>query len=329
MTTINDVAKLAGVSKSTVSHVFNSTKYTSDAIKERVYQAAKALDYESNYFAKTLATNKSKVIGMRLDSDHEFFNAFQQRVVEGMLQACLAKDYYLLMIPIFRSKKEFFPVDGMILMNPSIDDLCDETVPHVWLGKPADLKKSPYYVDSNNEAIMTDLVETLIDYNHQSILFINANKQRTVSHTRAKAFIKALLDAGMTNSQANQCHINCLANYDPAAYAAQEFLDLYDDLKPDAVIVDNDYMAQGIYRVAQSLKLSIPEDLSVVAVSESLKSSEVFTPALSYIELNEVGLGRETANLLFDIIEGKPLKSNIRFVEGKLRINGSISMKEG
>lgn len=328
MTTINDVAKLAGVSKSTVSHVFNRTKPTSNEIQEKVFRAAEKLNYKRNYFAKTLATNKSKVIGIRLDSGHEFFDAFQHQVVEGILQACVSRDYYLLVMPKRQSRNEYFPVDGMIMMNPSTNDNYLLKLPHVWLGKPLDSLSSPYYVDSNNEQIMKEIIDVLIQNQHHSILFLNSSRIKTVSHTRYQAYISELVLSGYSIEEAKSRHFFAEGDKNPAGFAAKAFYMAYEQFKPDAVIVDNDYMAQGIYRAVETLGLSIPEKLSVISISETLNSFDVFSPRLSSVKLNELELGRETANLLMDLIEGKSIISRTRFVKGKIDLKESVRRVE-
>lgn len=324
MTTINDVAKLAGVSKSTVSHVFNRTKPTSKEIQEKVFKAAEKLNYKRNYFAKTLATNKSKVIGIRLDSEHEFFDAFQHQVVEGILQACVSRDYYLLVMPKRQCRNESFPVDGMIMMNPSTTDNYLLKLPHVWLGKPLDSLSSPYYVDSNNEQIIKEIINVLIKNQHKSILFLNSSRNKTVSHKRYQTFISELVSNGYSIEEAKARHYFAEGEKHPVSFAAKAFYIGYDKFKPDAVIVDNDYMAQGIYRASETMGLSIPHKLSVISISETLNSFDMFSPRLSSVKLNELELGRVTANLLMDLIEGKTIVSRTRFVKGKIDLKGSV-----
>lgn len=327
MSTINDVAKLAGVSKSTVSHVFNRTKPTSDEIQERVYRAAEKLNYKRNYFAKTLAGKHSRVIGFRLDSGYELFDAFQHKVVEGILQACMARDYYLILMPYKNSRSDFFPVDGMILMNPSTKDNYLLSVPHVWLGKPLDLMKSPYYVDSNNESIIQDIIQMFLTYGRKSFLYLNCYRSKTVAHTRYQAFVNELVNYEYALDEVKKRHYFSSDCQNPAAFSAETFYSIYDELKPDAVIVDNDLMAQGIYRAAETLGISIPQELSIITISEVVSSSESFSPKLSSVDLNELELGRELANMLMDVIEKKQKDTKPRLVNAKLILRDSICEK--
>ncbi|UUX33355.1 LacI family DNA-binding transcriptional regulator [Fundicoccus culcitae] len=297
MATINDVAKLAGVSKSTVSHVFNNTKFTSDGVKRRVLAAAKELNYKSNYYAKTLATNQSQVIGIQLDSPTGSLDMFQQKVINSILKICTEKEYYLLLMPNFSERHDYFPIDGLILMNPKIQDTQAVETPHIWLGRPSQaIIDTSYYVDNDNQAMMKQLTQLLLTKVKTGILFINAADDMTVSQDREKGFREALTD------DTNYYHINYNRQISQAAFAYEVLNNMWPTHNLDTIIVDNDVMAQGVYKFATENQLNIPADLAVIAISESLEASEFFSPTLSCVDLKEAQLGETIATNLIHLI---------------------------
>ncbi|MGO4938179.1 LacI family DNA-binding transcriptional regulator [Fundicoccus sp. Sow4_H7] len=320
MTTINDVAKLAGVSKSTVSHVFNNTKFTSDEIKERVLAAAKELNYKSNYYAKTLATNQSRVIGIQIDSPTGSMDTFQKKVINSILRVCSEKGYYLLLMPIASEMNDYFPIDGLILMNPKINDTKSIRAPHIWLGRPSkNMIETAYYVDNDNRNMMQKLTSMLLDKVKSGISFINTAADMTAANDRQMGFQAALQD--VANITVN--HVNYDRTINRAAFA-------YDVLKTqmqtqtiDTIIVDDDVMAQGVYKYALENQINIPSDLAVIAISESLESSEYFTPSLSCVDLNEATLGEAIATNLIKLIQDQAI-ANKELITTNIKIKDSL-----
>lgn len=346
MATINDVAKLAGVSKGTVSHVFNGTKYTSEAVKRRVYKAAKTLNYKSNYFARTLATNRSKVIGIQLESTTGVMPLFQQKVVNGILKACNEANYYLLLMPKGANDEEYFPIDGLIFMNPKLGDKADLNFPHIWLGRPAQdgIRTASYYVDNDNYQLLYELTQYLLARTQKGILYLNTAEELTVSKDRKQGYCQAIhknsqalfsksassaTDIAPTDPAPSTYPQESPASYhyyydpalNPATFAYDTLQKQFDIGAIDTLIIDNDYMAQGAYRFAQDHQLNIPEDLSIIAISEALASSEFFQPTLSYVDLKEFELGYRMATNLIKLIHREKveaatiIQSQVKFTE--------------
>lgn len=322
MANINDVAKLAGVSKSTVSHVFNNTKYTSEEVTQRVLEAAEKINYKRNYYAKTLATNKSQVIGIQLDSPTGSMNMFQQKVTNGILKVCSDQGYYLLLMPNTAKEKEYFPIDGLIQMNPTLTDLEIVDTPHIWLGRPNYfIIETSYFVDNDNEKVMERLMDLLLPNIKECVLFMNAPEDMTVSRDREQGFSKAIINNKEFDIQT--LHVNYQRGLSPATFAYETLSELWKENNIDTIIVDNDFMAQGVYKFAMDNQLSIPEELSIIAVSESLESSEFFTPPLSYVDLKEEELGEKIAANLIKKINNQDI-SKREIVKSEIKIKGSL-----
>lgn len=94
MATIKDVARLAGVSTSTVSHVINNDRFVSDTVRERVLEAVDALNYAPSALARSLKINQTQTIGMLLTASS---NPFYAEVVRGVERSCYERGYSLIL----------------------------------------------------------------------------------------------------------------------------------------------------------------------------------------------------------------------------------------
>lgn len=299
MVTINDVAKLANVSKSTVSNVFSKKKYISPELTKKVLKAAEELDFHQNYFAKTLATKTSKIIGISIELNEEFHTNFQQNIIRGILSVCAKNGYYLLVEPNGNKRDDYLPMDGMIMLNPEDRGLSSEERPHVWVGVPPESEKTKaYYVDNDNFSIGKNLTSILNKY-HQRVAFINTYAYTTVAPQRHAGYLKAIEKYGLAD-----LHFYTPKDMNPAEFAYEKTKELLIcDIPIDAIILDSDLMALSVYKLVNELNFEIPKDLSVVAIYSSIDTPNVFYPELTTVNLNEMELGKAAAKLLINQLQ--------------------------
>ncbi|NGP46842.1 LacI family transcriptional regulator [Bacillaceae bacterium SIJ1] len=307
MATITEVAKLAGVSKGTVSNVFSGKRPISQQVKTRVLEAAATLNYKPNYWARTLAIKKTKMIGLNFLSDEHQFSQFHLSLINGVLSECYKSGYRLLINALsneYQTDIEHLardPIDGEILLDPSLDDQrieerLRENLPVIVIGNPpSGLSESLSYVDNDNVEAARKLTSHLLKLGHEHISFINAPSQRTVSVDRRTGYEKAFVEAGMTYR--DEWVISIPPEESSAEFGYTTATRLLKKEKCGAMITDNERCAMGVYHAAKEMGIRIPEDLSVASFSEESFVSR-FSPPLTSVQLNGGHLGQAAARQL-------------------------------
>lgn len=316
MSTMEEVAKVAGVSKSTVSNVFSKKRPISKEVRERVLAVAKQLNYKPNYWARSLAVKETRIIGLNMQAEKVKFSQFHLSLLNGVLNECFNQGYRLLVNTLsenFRTPVEFQasdPVDGEILLDPSIDDkrIADGIIQGhhlVVIGKPPSRYEDKItYVDNNNIGAAEQVTAQLIELGHKNILFLNAPVIRTVSNDREMGYKKAFQSVGFKVDPkmiVNKDEQSTSVEYGYAQ--AKRMLGANSNIS--AIITDNDKIALGVYKAAEELGYSIPEHLSVISFSDDTVYAAEFSPPLTSVRLNGEMLGTEAAKLLIEQLKLK------------------------
>ena len=216
--TSRDVAEKAGVSRTTVSFVLNQVEgvQISEETRQRVLRASRELNYYPDATARSLASRKTRTIGLALvrSQDRVLADAFLSRVIQGLGSVMRERGFHILLQPVedvdqpyiyvdlMRTKR----VDGLILSGPRSDDgqlrqLITGGFPLVLLGQLPGTDAR--FVDVDNVAAARKAVEHLIGLGHNRIGFIsNAPLQYTASHDRWQGYRSALEAAGLQYDEA-------------------------------------------------------------------------------------------------------------------------------
>lgn len=314
MTTIDDVARLSGVSKGTVSNVFTQNRPVRKEVANRVLKVAQELNFKPNYWARTLSVKKTSIIGLSMPGEQTKFSQFHMSLMNGVLQVCYTHGYRLLVNTLssdYQVQAKYFttsPVDGEILLDPEQNDIrlgerTKSDPPAVVVGRPPEpLRSQLCYVDNDNELTAEQVTQYLLGLGHQKILFLNTSEERTVSIDRKRGYEKALRQAGVSIQP--ELHKFKSATISSLEYGLQSIHDLVaQNVSFSAVVTDTDKVALGVYRAASELGLSIPSNLSVFAFSDDSVFAPEFHPPLSGVSLNAEELGHEAASLLIRRIE--------------------------
>lgn len=332
-TTSFDVAKLAGVSRTTVSFVLNRVPGVSigDATRQRVLDAAQQLDYHPNAAGRKLASGKSSTLGLVLRQSPEqvFADPFLVQVVLGVEQAAASQGFHVLVKPLEPNDHEGYTrlirenyVDGIILSGPRADDLeilqlRHDGFPVILMGQ---LPESNIpFVDINAFDGAAAAVQHLIDQGHQRIAMItNAPLEYTSAQQRRAGYEKTLQQAGIPLD----CSLVQAGNYTPASgYVAMgELLNV--SPRPTAVFVASDVVAMGAIQSIKRAGLSIPKDMAVVGFDD-IPLAEYYDPPLTTIRLPAYGLGWAVGERLVHIIQGDDKEQTGVFLESELIIRAS------
>lgn len=304
--TIRDVAKLAGVSTATVSHVFNKTRYVSDEVMEKVNNAAKELGYVSNSIAKSLRSSKSNCIGLLVPNISNYFSVDIIEPIEWILRE---QGYRLIIgyshediecekeqVEIFNSQQ----IDGM-LMFPSPGDHSylknmNNRYPIVFL----DRKAKGYDADcvmGNNEDATFEAISLLIENGHRSIGIINGIPGISTTEERMRGYVRALqahniaIDPALIKSGNSRFE----SGYEKTG-------ELLGDGRMTALFVANNLMTIGAMQYLIKKKVRIPNEVALLGVGDSIWA-EVTNPPLSVLRHPTIKMGEKAAEILIKRIK--------------------------
>lgn len=326
--TAEDVARLAGVSRTTVSLVLNGVPDAriSPETRQRVLEAAARLNYRPHAGARHLVRGRSEVIAfvMRQTPDQVFADAFLPEVLRGLSNVLREANLHLLLFPLAPDHPpeetthllQERRVDGMILSGPRFEDRewlehwAQET-PVVLLGHLAGSSLPSVDVDNLQAAAMA--TRHLLKMGHRRIgLITNAPLSYTASYERWLGYRQALEEAGIPYDET----LVAFGAFTPASGAAamEQLLGL--PAPPTAVFVASDVVSFGALQVVRRRGLRIPRDLALVGFDD-VPLSAYLDPPLTTVHLPAENLGREAGRLLIQWIrEGRPSMATIRLATG-------------
>ncbi len=328
-----DVADLAGVSRTTVSFVLNDVPGVkiSPETRQRVLEAARQLDYYPTAAARTLASGKTQRIGLVLGTGKQRLaaDAFLPSFLQGVTTSVHRRGYLLVLqmsedlpsheayVRLIREQQ----VDGLILSGPRSDDtllpeLAEEGFPLILHGRLNGCT-SPC-VDVDNRAGARTAVNHLINLGHERIGFIsNAPFSYSGARERREGYRAALLEHGIA--------------FEPALVRTAAFLPESGQLAmgellrlpepPAAVFAASDVVALGAMSAVHSEGLSIPEDIAFVGFDDIFLAAQAHPP-LTTIRVPAYGLGWTAAEILISLIEGDQSASSVT-LETELVIRSS------
>ena len=323
MSTIYEVAKVAGVSAATVSKVINNYPDVSDKTRKKVKQVLSDMNFRPNAEAQSLATKKTWTLGIiyfensNIGLKHPFFSA----VIESFKKQSERHGYSLLFgsknnriknetfLEYFRYKK----VDGIavICSNPyekEVLELINSEFPIVFIDFHNDNATA---VTSNNYEGCRMAVKYLYDLGHRKIAHITGMKQKNnyISNLRKNAYIDEMKKL---NLEIKEGYIQKGNNFDfDSGYRAMmELLKLED--RPTAVFAASDRTAFGAIEAIKEMKLRVPEDISVIGFDD-IEACLYSTPKLTTIRQDCDEIGKRAADILVNEIDGKK-KENVNLI---------------
>jgi LacI family transcriptional regulator len=329
--TLEDVGRLAGVSRSTVSRVINNHPRVSDEVRRRVWGVVEETGFRPHPAARSLASQRSNIIGFVIPRRvHTFFtDPYFPRLTEGIAQACNQHSYMLSLILFYTEEDErkLFPnisrpglVDGLIIQSThAADEIFEQLnrspVPSIVAGRPMQVSDFSY-VDVDNVAGAFTASRHLAHLGRRRIGTIMGPQDTTVGLDRFEGYRQALNESRLEFDE-RLCAEGDLSE-SSGYYCAQSLL----AHKPDALFVASDIMAIGAMQAFHTAGVSVPQDIAIVAFDD-LPPAKRANPPLTTIRQPIRRLGISLVNNLLDIIENGPLPPRRIIFETELVVRES------
>lgn len=308
MATIKDVAKLAGVSTTTVSHVINKTRFVAEATSKAVWEAVRQLNYSPSAVARSLKINSTKSIGMIITTSESPYFA---EIVLAVEKYCYRQGYSLFLcntqneIEKLQNHLDMLikkRVDGILVMcseytENSLALFNGTNVPMVVMDwGPTDGNSDRIQDNSFNGGAMA--AEHLLANGHRDIALIAGKLTKTTAKARFDGFTQTLEKAGV--SLKSEWILE--GDFEPEDGYECMMQILTQPTLPSAVFCFNDVMALGAISAITEKGLRVPQDISVIGY-DNIHSSRFYSPSLTTIHQSKSRLGFMALSLLLERIQ--------------------------
>lgn len=312
MATIRDVAKRAGVSTATVSHVLNGTRFVSDETRLAVTEAIHALSYHPSAIARSLSLRRTYTIGMVAShTTSVFFGEMSRGVIDAIspqgykLLLCSTEDDPVLVEEYLRILLGR-TVDGFLTAAVSQNAttlrlLATANVPVVFVDLTFAGMLGPF-VGVDNTGGMHLAVSHLVRHGHRRIGLLAGPADMSSMHERLSGYRRALGDHGIPFDErlVRFCKLTVAAGCAAA-------VDLLRDMPlPVALIGNDNNMLLGIMRALAELDLRCPDDVAVLGFDEHPWAS-VMTPPITVVRQPSYEIGRVAGVMLIKMLAGEPV----------------------
>ena len=313
--TIQDVAKLAGVTTGTVSRAFNNYQDIRPETRKRIREAAEELGYRPNISARNLASktapNIALIISGVLEGDDKDVQSFQMlRGVlsytkeNGIEMAMYATDSTMQAQESYTDFCLRHSIAGTILCGIRTDDqyykeLMQSGIPTVAIDFPVQTEKGGW-ISIDNRAAAAEAVHALLDSGHKRLLVVSGTDQADVTLVRMKGVLDACRDAGYELGEG--CVLSGQFSQEEAYRQTCAYLSSC-ETKPDAVFCLSDLMALGVMQAVKEAGLRVPEDVSIIGF-DGVYIGDFCQPSLSTVQQDMRCMGREAARMLHGLMRG-------------------------
>jgi LacI family transcriptional regulator len=327
---IQDVAKAAGVSVSTVSRVLNGKVDVAQDTQNRIQEVIEQMGFTSNLAARSMRGQKTNLVGLIMP-DIAFPYAIE--IMKGVNRAIAESEYDLLVYTTGDVRKygtalheqQYVSLlnnsitDGVIIAAPATADF----ITNAPIVSVDPLAVNPNYpsVHATNYQGALDAMQYLIGLGHKRIGFIGGRAELESATRRLKGYRDALEQAGLPVDET----LISAGDYttETAVRCTRELLALTPP--PTAIFASNDQSALGVYQAARELGLHIPADLSVIGFDN--------IPEAAYNDMTTIDqfiaeMGYIATKMLIDLINGVQLTEKIHKVQTQLVIRGSCRSLE-
>lgn len=331
---MKDVAKLANVSTSTVSHAINNDRYVSPEVRSRIEAAITQLNYAPSAIARSLKRQETRTIGMLITRSN---NPFFAEVVSGVERSCYELGYQLILCNTEGDSQRMFNnietllqkrVDGLLALCTETHSIPTEVFSRYPTLPMVMMDWTPYsgvcdIIRDNSLQGSKIAVNYLIDNGYKDIACITGPLDNTQAQLRLNGYRQAMNKAGLKIPQGYEAEGNFLF---ASGYAAMQLL-LSLPKRPDAVFCCNDAMAIGAYRAIFQAGLVVGKDIGVIGYDD-IELAEYMSPPLTTIHQPKDELGQLAVETLLHRINNKDSKPQVLTLTPILTIRASVGFQK-
>jgi LacI family transcriptional regulator len=334
VTTIEDVARAAGVSAMTVSRVINYGKNVRDSTRAAVLEAIERLNYSPNTAARSLAAGQATHLGLLYANPSA---AYLAQFLIGALHAARSAGVHLVIESCESEDADeqaevtrrfaTSDVEGVVLPPPLSEshpimaelDAMGIPVVTVAMGAP---REDSLNVRIDDHAAAMEMTRYLLDLGHREIGFIKGHPNHVASHDRYRGFCDALTEVGIdcAKASAEQGYFS----YRSGLTAGERLLARSD--RPTAIFASNDDMAAATISVAHRMGLMVPDDISIVGFDDTALATSVW-PELTTVKQPIAAMAEAALELLLADLRlrrsGHPTQAAERVLEHSLILRES------
>lgn len=334
--TTSEIARLSGVSRSTVSAVLNGKRTVRESTRRKVLECLRQGNYGSGMIAKTLAGELSRMVAVLASS---VGSPFHMMVFRGINEVLEAQGYHILFHNVrpedqkdpetLASLHAYRPAGYIVLKGAEgpngehVRRILEEGVPVVGQSMATALDGVEVHsVNYNNRAAMRMATDYVIARGHRRIGHVAGPLFSLGAKERKIGFMESLIDHDIPVSDAMIVDAGETAaqGYEAALQVLRE-----PGGRPTALLCFNDMVAIGVYRAAHELALEIPRDLSVVGF-DGIDFAELLGPPLTTVDTLPRELGRRAAQVLLGVIENRTSRTVFtEWIEPRLVERASVS----
>ncbi|MGH2617456.1 MAG: LacI family DNA-binding transcriptional regulator [Thermomicrobiales bacterium] len=333
--TLEEIAHLAGVSRSTVSRVVNGDRRVSDAARARVQDVIRDHNYHPNAAARSLASRRMRVLGLLITKSVGglFTDPFYPILIQGTADACNAVDHTLTMLmdtsPDGHAVEQLYSrvirgrhVDGLVLACHAVDDpivaqLQADRIPFVLVGRHPGAEVS--FVDVDSRGAAREAVAHLLGHGYRKIAMICGPPNLIATIDRHAGYVTALQEAAVPPEPSRVVFADFTQR--GGHRAMQKLLQDRAEL-PDAVFAASDALAFGAVAAIQEAGLRVPDDIAVMGfdgLAEGIDSQ----PPLSTVTQPVADFGREAVRMVLETIDDPDRAPVQRFLPTQLTLRRS------
>ena len=312
--TIGDIARLAGVSKATVSRVLNHKPDVDPATRERILRIVEEQNFVPSVAASNLARGKSRLIGVLIPS---FTQPFIQDVLRGVAETIEQTPYELV---LYSANRTMHGKDKSRLIDNILATQLTAGLLAMFLGESmhhlAQLHKSGFpvvaiddqekpdadipWVGADNCMGGYEAVQHLIALGHRRIAYIQGPLSYLCSHERYEGYVRALTEASIPVDE----QLIAQGDFTPhgGRVAANALLTLPKEQRPTAIFASNDQMAYGVLAAAEEQDIQVPTDVALVGFDD-ISSSAHIRPALTTVRQPFYEMGQRGIQVLLSLLD--------------------------
>jgi len=326
--TIKDIAGLAKVSATAVSMALNNRPGVSGKTRQKILRIAKKLNYQPNFAAKSLISNRSYTIGLIINN---ITDPFYPEIALGIEEKANELDYSVLLCNTNRSMDgerrsidtlRGKGVDGIIIATVTVDDpnieaLVRDRFPFVLVNRYSTdpmFENKLDYVVLDNHACGYKAIKHFYRMGHDQVAMITGALNTSTGMMRTRGATQAMKDLGMETD--HKMVVECGYDRDRAYQAAKRLVAAKN--RPSAFFAQDDHMALGVREAVLEEGLRIPEDIALMGVDD-IQMGSLAGVELTTISQNKYEMGAMGVEILVHKIErGGPQMVNKVVLEASL-----------